>query len=144
MTPERFYRLAILGPALGLVIAAVLARPSGELPPGWEWVYPTSITRGLLVYCLLAAWLWIAIGRQPLERFARRVWLVPLLYVALGWVLMLGLALLRGQAGELWSEHAGAILLRTGVHLAVGYGYVALVSVAAHLLRQGGELRDAS
>jgi len=142
-TPRAFYRAAALGPFVGLAIAAALDRPSEELPEGWSWVYPTSITRGLMVYALLAAWLWIEIGRRPLAGIRRLVWLTPLLYVALGWLLMLGLSLVRGEVGELWTEHTGAILLRLAVHLAVGYGYVGLVPLALGAIREGGGLTDA-
>ncbi len=143
ITARAFYRAAALGPFVGLGVAAALDRPSATLPAGWDWVYPTSITRGLMVYALLAAWLWIEIGRRSIGAIRRLVWWVPPLYVAGGWLLMLGLSLLRGAAGELWAEQGGVILLRTAVHLVVGFGYVALVGVAYDAIRRGGGLLDA-
>lgn len=143
LSTRAFYRAATLGPLAGLAVAAVLARPVAALPEGWDWVYPTSITRGLIVYALLAGWLWIEIGRRPPAGVARLVWLMPLAYVALGWLLMVGLSLLRGEAGALWAEQGGAIALRTAVHLVVGYGYVALVHIALDRLRQAGRIADA-
>jgi hypothetical protein len=137
------YRAATLGPLAGLAVAAALARPSAALPAGWDWVYPTSVTRGLIAYALLAVWLWIEIGRRPLPEIRRLVWWAPVLYVALSWVLMLSLTLLRGTAGEVWAEHTGAIALRTAVHLVAGYGYVALVHVVLNRLRSAGEIADA-
>jgi hypothetical protein len=143
LSTRAFYRAAILGPLAGLAVAAAVARPSSALPAGWDWVYPTSVTRGLIAYALLAVWLWIEIGRRPLSQFRRLVWWMPLLYVALGWLLMLSLSLVRGAAAELWAEHGGAIAVRTAVHLVVGYGYVALVHVALNRLRSAGGISDA-
>jgi hypothetical protein len=144
LSTRTFYRAAILGPLAGLAIAALLARPVAALPEGWAWVYPTSVIRGLIAYGLLAGWLWIEIGRRPLPELPRLVWWMPLVYVALGWVMMLGLSLLRGATGELWAEHGGVIARRTAVHLLVGYGYVALVHVALRRLRQAGGIADAA
>ena len=142
LSPRALYRAAALGPLIGLGIAAALAAPSA-LPAGWDWVYPTSVTRGLLVYALLAAWLWLEIGRRPPGEIRRLMWWVPLLYVGLGWLLMFGLALVRGAVAELWSEHARAILTRTAVHLLVGYGYVALMQMVFNRLPAGVESSDA-
>lgn len=143
MTTRAFYRAAALVPFLGLAVAAVVARPSARLPEGWEWVYPTSLTRGVLVYALLAAWLWRQIDRRPAAEMARFIWWVPLIYVALLSGLMLVLALLRGEVGTLLAEQSGAIMRRLAVHLGVGYGYLALVRVAYDGLRNGGRLADA-
>ena len=143
MTTRAFYRAAVLLPFVGLAIAAALERPSGELPPGWEWVYPTSLARGVLVYALLAAGLWARLRHRPTEAIERVLWWIPLVYVAMSGLLMLALALPRGRAGEFWPEQAGAILMRLCVHLAVGYGYVALVIVTRNLMRAGGTITDA-
>ena len=142
MTSRSFFRTAIVGPLLGMVIAAMLDRPSEPLPAGWEWVYPTSLARAVLVYALLAGWLWIQLDRRTPVEFGRLVWWTPVLFVLLGWSFMLALALLRGSAAELWAEHSGQILLRAAVHLAVGYGYVLLIMVARRLLREGGGLAE--
>lgn len=142
MTLRAFYRTAAVGPLLGLAVAAALARPSPALPAGWDWVYPGSLARGLVIYTLLTIWLWIEIGRRSGPEIRRLAWWIPPVYVLLGWLLMLGLALGRGAVAELWEEHAGAILLRTAVHLAVGYGYVALVQVALGALRDGGRISE--
>ena len=138
-----FYRAAALLPLLGLAIAAVVRRdPAADLPPGWDWVYPASITRGVIAYGLLAGWLWIQIGRRPVAEIQPLLWRAPVIYVVLGWGLMLGLALVRGQVSDLWAEHAGAIVLRTLVHLVVGLGYVALAQVALAALRDDGRLTE--
>jgi hypothetical protein len=142
LSTRGFYHAATLGPFVGLAVAAALARPDAELPAGWEWIYPTSLTRGLLVYSLLAAWLNLEIGRRSMAQIRRAVWSTPLVYVGLGWLLMLGLALLRGAAGELWAEHAGAIARRTAVHLLVGYGYVTLIHFALRRLQDAGRIAD--
>lgn len=143
ISTRAFYRAATLGPLVGLAIAAALVRPASALPARWDWVYPTSVTRGLMVYALMAVCLWIEIGRRPISDIRRMVWLAPLVYIAFSWLLMLSLTLLRGATGELWAEYAGAIALRTAVHLVVGYGYVALVHVALNGLRRAGEIADA-
>ena len=140
---RNFYRAALLGPLTGLAIAAALRRPAQPLSAEWDWVYPTSVTRGLITYAVLAAWLWIEIGRRPLGDLGRLVWRAPFVYVALTWLLMLSLSLLRGATAELWAEHAGAIALRTAVHLLIGFGYVALIHVALDRLRSAGEVADA-
>jgi len=142
MTCRAFYRAAILMPFIGLAVAAAVARPSAELPAGWAWVYPTSVTRGLIVYALLAAWLWRRLEGRSAAEVEKAIWWVPVWYVALSGLLLLGLALLRGEAGALTSEHGGAILSRIAVHFAVGYGYLALVRVARNGLRDGGRLTD--
>jgi len=144
MTSRAFYRAATLLPFVGLAIAAAVARPSAELPAGWEWVYPTSVTRGLIVYAVLAAWLWRRLDGHPPAEVEKVIWWVPVWYVALSALLMLVLSLLRGEVGTLWSEHGGAIISRTAVHFAVGYGYLALVRVARNGLRDGGRLTDAA
>lgn len=138
------FRVATLIPLLGLAIAAALTRPTAGLPAGWGYVYPTSVTRGLVVYAVLAAWLWRQLARRPLDRVRRFIWWVPVWYVALGWALMLGLSLLRGQTSELLSQHAGAIVLRTFVHLAVGYAYLVLLQLALRGLRRGGGVANGS
>jgi hypothetical protein len=143
MTTRDAYRAATLLPFIGLVLASLLARPAAELPAGWDWVYPTSLTRAVLVYALLATWLWLQLARRPLAELERMLWWAPVAYVALGWLLMLVLSLLRGEAAELWEEHGRAILLRTAVHFAVGYGYVVLVRLALGRLRLSGRLSDA-
>lgn len=142
LTTRDVYRAATLLPFVGLVIAAALDHRSSELPAGWDFVYPTSITRGLLVYSVLAAWLWIQIRRRPPKELRRRIWWMPVWYVALGWLMMLALTLLRGEAGELWAEQSGAILTRTAVHLFVGYAYLGLLHLAITSLRRGGALAD--
>ena len=142
MTLRIYYRAATLLPFVGLAVAAAIARPSAELPVGWGWVYPSSLARGVMAYAMLAAWLWIRVDRRPLQEVDRVIWLIPLWYVALGWVLMLVLSLLRGELSALLSDHSGAIALRTGVHLAVGYGYILLVRFALERLRRAGHISD--
>jgi hypothetical protein len=138
-----FYCSALLGPLAGLAVAAAVRGPAQPLDAGWDWIYPTSVTRGLIAYALLSGWLWIEIGRRPRGDLGRLVWRAPVVYVALTWLLMLNLSLLRGATAELWAEHAGAIALRTAVHLLVGFGYVALIHVALDRLRTAGEVADA-
>lgn len=140
---RRFYRIAALLPLAGLAVAAVLhARSAEGLPDGWDWVYPTSISRSVIAYGILAAWLWVQLDRRPARDIPRLLWRAPVIYVLLGWALMFGLALVRGRVGELWAEHAGAILVRTAVHLVVGLGYVAMVHVALAALRNDGRVTD--
>ncbi len=144
MTPtgwRKIYRVAVLIPLLGLAIAAAVhERPATALPPGWDWLYPDSITRGLLAYALVALWLWVEIGRRSLAEVRRLLWFAPLVYVGILWVMLLGPALARGRAAELWGENAGAIVVRTVVHLVIGYACVALLHVARRRL---GESEDA-
>ena len=142
MTTRAFYRSATLLPFVGLAIATAIARPSAELPAGWDWVYPNSLARGVMAYAVLAAWLWLRVDRRPVEEIDRVIWLIPLWYVVLGWILMLALSLLRGEVGALLSGHSGAIALRAGVHLAVGYGYILLVRFALERLRRAGHISD--
>lgn len=139
-SPEwrKTYRTAVLIPLVGLAIAAVLHDPPPRaLPAGWDWLYPDSITRGLLAYALVAVWLWILIGRRSLAEVDRMLWLAPVVYVAILWLMLSGPALVRGRVAELWEENAGAIMLRTAVHLMIGYACVALLHVARRRLAQG-------
>ena len=142
MTTRAFYRAATLLPFIGLSIAAAIARPESTLPAGFDWVYPSSLTRGLMAYAVLAAWLWARLDRRPVEEIDRVIWWIPVWYVAIGWGLMLALSLLRGEVAELLSEQSGAILLRTAVHFGVGYGYIVLIRIALERLRRGGYLSD--
>jgi hypothetical protein len=135
------YRAGVLIPLLGLAIAAALHdSPPRELPAGWDWLYPDSITRGLFAYALVALWLWVEIGRRSLAEVDRLLWFAPLVYVGILWVMLLGPALARGRAAELWDENAGAIVLRTLVHLVIGYACVGLLHLARRRL---GESEDA-
>ena len=136
MTPpewRKVYRAAALIPLVGLAIAALLHETR-------DWLHPDSITRGLLAYALVAVWLWVEIGRRSLAEVDRLLWLAPLAYVGILWLMLLGPALARGRAAELWEENAGAIVLRTLVHLVIGYACVALLHVARRRL---GESEDA-
>ena len=137
VSPQGLYRIAVLIPLVGLAIAAALHGSSARnLPAGWDWVYPASITRGFIAYALVAVWLWMEIGRRSLAEVHRRVWLAPLVYVGLLWAMLLIPALLRGQAADLWKEHAGAILFRTAVHLVAGYACVALLHLARRFVQE--------
>jgi hypothetical protein len=134
---RKIYRAAVLIPLAGLAIAAVLHEPPPRaLPAGWNWLYPDSITRGLLAYALVAVWLWILIGRRSLAEVDRILWLAPLVYVGILWLMLLGPALARGRVAELWEENAGAIVLRAAVHLMIGYACVALLHVARRRLAE--------
>ena len=125
----------MLVPLAGLTVAAMLqGRPPEDLPAGWDWVYPASITRGLLAYALVALWLWVEIGRRPMAEVHRLVWLAPLVYVGVLWAMLLIPALLHGRAAALWDEQAGAIVFRTAVHLVIGYACVALLHFARRFL----------
>ncbi len=138
---RKVYRAAVLIPLLGLAVAAALHPGSPrELPTGWEWLYPASVTRGLLAYALIAVWLWVQVGRRPLAEVDRLFWLAPLVYVGILWLMLLGPALARGRVAELWEENAGAITWRTVAHLVIGYACVALLNVARRRL---GEREDA-
>jgi len=144
MTTRTFYRAAALLPFVGLAIAAAIARPSAGLPAGWDWVYPGSLARGVMAYAVLAAWLWIRVDHRPVEEIARIIWWLPIGYIALGWALMLALALLRGEVAQLLSDHGGAIVLRAAVHLVTGCGYLLLVRFALERLRRAGHISETS
>ena len=138
---RRVYRVAAVIPLLGLAIAALLHDPPArDLPAGWDWLYPDSITRSLFAYALVAMWLWLEIGRRSLAEVDRLLWFAPLVYVGILCLMLLGPALARGRAAELWEENAGAIVLRTVVHLAIGYACVSLLHIARRRL---GESEDA-
>jgi hypothetical protein len=125
---RRRYRIAVMVPLVGLAVAsAVRDSPSPDLPVGWYWLYPDSITRGLLAYTVVLVWLWVQIGRRPLSEIHRLLWLAPLLYLGILWLLLLGPALARGRVAELWEENGRTIVLRTLVHLIIGYACVALL-----------------
>ena len=70
--------------------------------------------------------------------FRRLLWQGPLAYLAVSGAVVLGFAALRGWLDALWPERAGVMLLRTVVHLGVGYGYLALVHLALARLRAAG------
>jgi hypothetical protein len=138
---RRRYRTAATVPLLGLAVASLVrGAPSPDLPAGWYWLYPDSITRGLLAYTIVLVWLWVQIGRRPLTEVHRLLWLAPLVYVGILWLLLLGPALARGRAAELWEENGRAIGQRTLVHLIIGYACVALLQVARG---RGGESEEA-
>jgi hypothetical protein len=139
-----FYRAAAVLPLVGIAVAAWLRRGTpSDLPPHWDWIYPSSITRGLVAYAIVASWLWVEIGRRPIAEIPRLTWRAPVAYVAIGWAIMSFLELLRGRAGDLWAEHAGVIVMRAAIHLILGFAYVALTHVALRALREGGGLPDA-
>jgi hypothetical protein len=142
MTTQAFYRAALLGPLLGMSVAFVLDRVAGsrDLTPGHS-LMPDSLTRGLVAYAVVAGWLWIQLGRRSEAEFRRQIWQGPLLYLAVSGALVLGFAALRGWLDALWPEHAGVLLLRTTIHLGVGYGYLALVHVALARLRASGTVQ---
>jgi hypothetical protein len=142
MTTRAFYRAATLLPFLGLAVAAAIARPSAELPAGWDWVYPGSLARGVMAYAVLAAWLWVRVDRRPIEEVDRVIWWIPVWYIALGWALMLALSLLRGEVAALLADHGGAIGARAAVHLVTGYGYITLVRFALGRMRRAGHISD--
>jgi hypothetical protein len=128
---RRRYRIAATVPLVGLAVASVVrGSPSPDLPAGWYWLYPDSITRGLLAYTVVLVWLWVQIGRRPQTEIHRLLWLAPLVYVGILWLLLLGPALARGRAAELWEENGRTIVRRTMVHLIIGYACVALLQVA--------------
>jgi len=137
---RRRYRIAASVPLFGLAVASVVRdAPSPDLPAGWYWLYPDSITRGLVAYTVVLVWLWVQIGRRPLTEVHRLLWLTPLVYVGILWLLLLGPALARGRAAELWQENGRTIVLRTLVHLIIGYACVALLLARG----RGGESEGA-
>ena len=145
MTSQTFYRVALLGPLLGMSIAFVLDRVTGahDLTPGRSLI-PDSLTRGLIAYAVVAGWLWIQLGRRSEADFRQLIWRGPLLYLAVSGALVLGFAALRGWLDALWPERAGVMLLRTVIHLGVGYGYLVLVHVALTRLQAAGAVRVAA
>src|SRR5919112_1690412 len=143
MDQRAFYRAAALLPFVGLAIAAAIAQPSASLPAGWDWVYPGSLARGAMAYAVLAAWLWVRLDRG-IRDVERVIWWIPIWYVGLGWALMLLLSLLRGEVSALLSEHGGAIVRRTAVHLVTGYAYIMLVRFALVRLQRAGHISDMS
>jgi hypothetical protein len=56
-------------------------------------------------------------------------------------VFLTTIVLLHGRAREVWPAVAPVALLRAVAHLAVGYGYVALIEIARVRLAQAGRLR---
>ncbi|MGH3993628.1 MAG: hypothetical protein ACRDSN_14355 [Pseudonocardiaceae bacterium] len=142
-----FYTAALLLPLLGLGLAAVIGGSDDStlvLGPGGkaDWIYPTSAARGLLAYAVVALWLAWEISHREAVTFERRIWIAPVVYVAVISALLGGVVLAQGRAPEFLAEHSGRAALRVGVHLVVGYGYVWLVVFARDRLRAGGRLAD--
>lgn len=142
MTLQTFYRAALLGPLAGMSLALALDRLAGprDLTPE-HLIIPDSLTRGIIAYAVVAAWVWVQLGRRPEEAFRPLIWRAPLLYLAASAALVLFFAALRGWLGALWPEQAGVLLLRTVVHLVVAYGYVALLHLALTRLQAAGTIR---
>jgi hypothetical protein len=67
---------------------------------GLDLALPSSLIRGLIAYALVAVWLWVEIGRRPLVQLQRMVWLAPVVYVAVLWLMLLVPALIRGVRGS--------------------------------------------
>jgi hypothetical protein len=141
MTLRSFYRLALLGPLVGMSLAILLRRLTApETPSPGRMLLPGSLARGLVAYLLVATWLWLELGRRPDPALRPLVWRAPLLYLGATWLLAALLAAAHGWLGALLPERLGLILLRAVVHLVVGYGYLALVHVALGGLRASGVL----
>jgi hypothetical protein len=138
-----FYRVALLLPFFGLVLAAALK--SGATPPDMPladggrstWVYPPFLIRGLVVSGIVIVWLYRQLRRRSLPEFETLLWQAPIVYVAISTVLLSALVLAHGQAGEFVAQRTGWIELRLAVHLAFGYCYVGLIVWARNTLRAG-------
>jgi hypothetical protein len=136
MTLRSFYRLALLGPLVGMSLAILLRRLTA--PETGRMLLPGSHARGLVAYLLVGTWLWLELGRRPEPALRPLVWRVPLLYLGATWLLAALLAAAHGWLGALLPERLGLILLRAVVHLVLGYGYLVLVHVALSGLRASG------
>jgi hypothetical protein len=104
-------------------------------------MYPRASVRGLAAYGLVVLWLLLELRRRPPAAFARLLWLAPILLTAASIVLLLPLALVYGEARELFAENSGVIGLRLVVRLAVGFGYVALLGFIRDQLLHTGALQ---
>ena len=147
MTLRTFYRFALIIPLVGLGTAALLslfgygARYYVVGTVAWE--FPATLLRMLLVYGLLASWLWVQLGRQPAARLTRLVWQAPLLLVALVVVVDLTIATVS-RGGLEPSELVGLLLLTALIVGTIGYAYVGLVMLARGALPPDGHAARSS
>jgi hypothetical protein len=138
MALRTFYRLALILPLFGLGVAARLSA-SGYGPRYYvvgtvAWEYPAAFVQTLLVYCLLAAWVWVQLGRRPASRLTPVVWRSPLLFVVLA--LMVDLAVAAASHARLEVAQLGGILLMTALVVGIaGFAYVVLLMVLRASLR---------
>jgi hypothetical protein len=139
-----FYRIALLLPLLSLALAAALKSgttlPEAMLAYGGRLtsVYPSFLIRSLVAYGFVIVWLYQQLHRRSLRVFESLLWQAPLVYVAITAVLLGALVLAHGQAAEFVNGHTRWIGFRLSVHLAIGYGYVALLVWARSILQQDG------
>ena len=139
-----FYRVALLLPFLGFALAGALtscaAAPDVALSQGGRSLgfYPPFLMRGLITYGIVIVWLYRQLHRRSLREFDTLLWQAPIAYTAVSTALLCVLVLAQGQAAEFVREHTGWIGSHLAVHLAVGYGYVALIVWPRNILRASG------
>lgn len=139
-----FYRVALLLPILGLALAGALqsgaTAPELALAHGGRSLgfYPPFLMRGLIAYGIVLVWLYRQLRRRSPREFDNLLWQAPVAYTAVSTALLYILVLAHGQAAGFVSEHSGWIGSHLAVHLAVGYGYVALIVWPRNMLRASG------
>lgn len=139
-----FYRIALLLPLLGLVLAAALKSGASTPDPALAYggrstsIYPPFLMRGLLAYGMVIVWVYRQLHRRPLREFETLLWQAPLTYIAVSAALLAALVLSHGLAAAFLDEHGGWMALRLAGDLTIGYGYVGLIVWARNLLQESG------
>jgi hypothetical protein len=134
--------MALLLPLLGLALAAAVKSGTTAPEPALAYggrltlVYPPFLLRGLVAYGIVIVWLYQQLHRRSPREFEALLWQAPMVYVAVSTVVLGVLVLAHGQAAEFVNEHTRWIGFRLAVQLAVGYGYVALIVWARHILQR--------
>ena len=147
MTPERFYRLAVLLPvAVPLAAVAVLRAFGGEGglaggPFGGLLVALAASLTFVPPYLALAAFfLWRLRGRAT-PAYRRLVWRAPLLFAGVLFAGLLGVGAWSARQ-PLWASAAAAALFSAWA-VAFGYGYVLVTQGLLAWLSRRGRVREA-
>lgn len=143
MTRRSFYRLGIVLPLVGFALAAGLRAYFGWERSGTagarartEWVYPDSITRGLIAYVGVTVWAWWLVSREPHAVIERALWFAPVLFVGITSLFVALVAVTEERGVAALAEQRNLLLYRTAAHLALGYAYVAIVQWGARQIEE--------
>jgi hypothetical protein len=143
MTRRGFYRLGLVLPLVGFALAAALREHFGwersrtaDAGARTEWVYPDSITRGLIAYLGVTVWAWWLVDREPRAVAGRALWFAPLLFVGITSLFVALVAVTEERGVAALAEQRTLLLYRTAAHLALGYAYVAIIQWGARQIEE--------
>jgi hypothetical protein len=130
-----FYRLALIIPFVALGLGAL--RSPYYVVGTVVWLSPDALLRLLVLYTLLAAWLWVQFGRRPATRWTALLCWAPLQLVILVLLATLVEVALRG-AWRAAAEFAAVLLTQVLLLTLAGYAYVVFLVLVRETLRRVG------